>query len=107
MSFPFGWNPPSLGEFIATCCNSGNSCVLVEADYEVESSFGKVKPRILTKTLNGDEHHIVLPSDPDDVLLPLPYVAHLCRRLQIPTEEFGFTFDYENGVVEVKKTVVV
>lgn len=104
MSFPFGWNPPSLAEFKAICCNGSNSCELHELDYEVEGSFGKVKPQILKRTVAGEVLHVVLPNDPDDVLLALPYVAHLCRRLKLSTQEFNFTFDYETGSVVVVDT---
>jgi len=103
LAFPFGWNPPSLGHFIGVCCQDDNGCVLHTLDYEVEGSFGKIKPRILKREVEGVELHVVLPNKPDDVLISLPYTANLCRRLGLSTSIFNFEFDYETGNITISE----
>ena len=100
-AFPFGWNPPSLGIFVEKC-TSDFGCELIIMDYEVEGSFGVATPRLLKREVDGVQKHVVLPNLPDDVLISLHLVANMCRRLEIPTEAFGFVFDYESGSVEVR-----
>lgn len=100
-SFPFGWNPPSLGTFVEKCTNDFE-CDLITMDYEVEGSFGAVTPRLLKREVDGTPKHVVLPNLPDDVLISFHLAANMCRRLAIPTEAFDFVFDYETGLVEVK-----
>ena len=100
MSYPFGWNPPSLGDFIKTCTDKFGAELRV-LDVEIEGDFGKALPRVLTRTEGEDEWHVVLPNEPDDVLQEARLVAHWCRRLNIPTEEFGFEFDYESGMIKI------
>lgn len=101
MSFPFGWNPPSLGHIIEVCCRKDNGCELHTLDYEVEGSFGKIKPKLLKRVAEGNELHVVLPNKPDEVLITLAQTANICRRLDLPTTIFGFKFDYETGNITI------
>lgn len=101
MAFPFGWNPPSLGQFIETCTREYGAA-LVTMNYEVEGDFGAISPRILERQVDGSPRHVVLPNLPDDVLISLNLVASMCRRLDIPTTAFKFEFDYDSGSVKVR-----
>ena len=47
-SFPFGWNPPSLDQIINKC-QTKYGAELVTLDHEVEESFGRVYPRLISK----------------------------------------------------------
>lgn len=49
--------------------------------------------------MNGVNHHVVLPNDPDDVLISLHLARNMCARLRIPTKTFGFEFDDDSGQV--------
>ena len=100
MAYPFGWNPPSLGDFIKTCTNKYGA-ELVVLDVEIEGDFGKVRPRVLKRVEDDKELHVVLPNLPDDVLQEARLVAHWCRRLNIPTSEFSFEFDFDTGMIGI------
>ena len=98
MAFPFGWNPPSIGEFVAKCTKDFGA-KLLEMDYEVEGSYGPIRPRILERTVEGKTCHVVLPNLPDDVLVTFQLARNMCDRIGVPTEVFGFSFDRDTGAV--------
>jgi hypothetical protein len=101
VAFPFGWNPPSLGDFVAKCTTEFGAEVM-EMDYEVEGSHGPMRPRILERKVDGKTCHVVLPNLPDDVLISFHLIRNMCDRLAIPTEAFKFEFDRDTGLVKVE-----
>lgn len=100
MAYPFGWNPPSLGQFIQICTDKFDAELRVLGT-EIEGDFGKAKPRVLVRNDGKDERHVVLPNEPNDVLQEARLIAHWCRRLNIPTSEFRFEYDKDTGAIEI------
>ena len=89
MAFPFGFNPPSIGQFIEKATQEYGA-TLVELNTIVYGPFGEIHPRILERVQDGIEYHVALPPLPDDVLITFHEARNLCDRLGIPTQEYGF-----------------
>jgi hypothetical protein len=100
VAFPMGQNPPSLGDFIDTCVKIYGA-ELLTLDFDVEGSFGKIRPRVLERKVDGETLHVVVPNLPDDVLINFHTVRQMCRRLGVPTEAFGFQFDEQTGQIHL------
>ena len=99
-AYPFGWNPPTLGDFVQKCVQEFGARV-VESDYEVEGDFGQVTPKALERSEGQEHYHVILPNLDDDVLLDFHLVRQLCNRLHIPISAFGFEFDRDGNLREV------
>ena len=88
-ALPFG-PAISLGEYIRRATNDFGARI-VELENEIQGSFGKVKARFLERDVDGKTLHVALPTFPDDVVIGMPLIRYLCNRLQIPTDDFGFS----------------
>ena len=97
-AMPYG-PPTTLADFVQKATNEYGAR-LVTLDFEVEATFGRMRPRVIERDVDSNTLHVGLPNLPDDVLQP-PYVIDaLCRRLAISTSEaFGFSLDRNTAQV--------